>query len=239
MKRIHHVKTRLPVLCALLPLMLLAFVPGSRAADEDGRPEARELMAMVRANQAAQEQAFTGRLRTSGSRERIVVPFQLTMAGGTITYQFSDPAQTIRVRLGENDSRIETSGADSGKTALDTPVRGTDVTFEDIALKFLYWTNARTLGEELVGSRNCWVVQAAPPRGGSQYDLVRLWIEKSGALLKADCYREGKRVRRFEVRGVQRSPSGSGYILKSMRIQRAGEDGRELAPTYLEITPIP
>jgi len=231
MKRIHHVKTRLPALCAVL---LLAFAPGSRA---DERPEARELMALVRANQAAQEQVFTGRLRTSGSRERIIVPFRLTMAGPAITYQFSDPAQTIRVRLGENDSRIETSGGGKGETALDTPVRGTDVTFEDIALKFLYWTNARTLGEELVGSRSCWVVQAAPPRGSSQYDLVRLWIEKSGALLKAECYRQGKRVRRFEVRGVQRSPTGKGYILKSMRIHRIGENGKDLPPTYLELTP--
>jgi len=81
--------------------------------------------------------------------------------------------------------------------------------------------------------RHCWVVQAVPSsHGESQYDMVRLWVEKSGGLLKAECYSHGKLAKSFQVRNVQHSSQG-GYVLKTLRVEQAGKD----EPTYLELDP--
>lgn len=145
------------------------------------------------------------------------------------------------MHLGDKSSRLDRVTG-RGKTEkisgakLDAPVRGTDITYEDLALKFLYWNNAVVEGEENVGIRRCWVVRAVPSSSSeSQYDMVRLWVDKSGGLLQADCFSHGKKVKRFKVTNVQRShDEGGGYILKSLRVERMDMDK---PPTYLEINP--
>lgn len=230
----EQAKRKITVLLA--GLSMVATVPVA------AQPDAREVLASVRASQAAQEQSFTGRLRTSSSRAKIVVPFQLTMSGGTTTYRFDNPPESLILHLDGDDARLErrtgrqrAKGVEKSEFA--EAVRGTDITYEDLSLHFLYWSNSRVLGQENIGTRNCWVVQAIPPRGGSQYDYVRLWVEKSGALMKAECYVDGKLVKRFEVRNVQRNPDGRGYLLKTMRIQRMDQQSKERSTTYLEVRP--
>jgi len=84
-----HVKTRL--LAAAAALCLSGFAGGEEA------PDARAILKSVRAAQAAQQQSLTGRVR-SGWKS---VPFKLTMSGNTIRWEFSDPSQTLQLRLGE------------------------------------------------------------------------------------------------------------------------------------------
>jgi len=238
-------RPNLPGVLALAALALLA-VALPRARGEP-MPSAREVMRLVRANEAGMNQRFSGRLTTSSSRSKIVVPFQLTMREGTFVYQFvGGPPESLTLRLGENSSRLERStGTGKGQVVsgakLDDPVRGTDITYEDLALKFLYWNNARVVGQETLLTRRCWVVQAQPSgRDDSQYDMVRLWVEKTGGLLRAECYSGGKIARRFDVRSVQRAPGG-GYVLKTLTVQSLngpGGPGRDRSPTRLELTPI-
>src|SRR6266853_1362652 len=90
-----HVKTRL--LAAAAALCLGGFAGGEEA------PDARAILKSVRAAQAAQQQSLTGRVR-SGWKS---VPFKLTMSGNTIRWEFSDPSQTLQLRLGEKDSQFE------------------------------------------------------------------------------------------------------------------------------------
>jgi hypothetical protein len=203
-------------------------------------PNAQEILRLVRMTESNQNRDLTGRLRTTGE-EKVVFPFRMLMRGGTIIYQFSNPPESLILRLGEKGSKLERETG-KGKTAvisgakLDDPIQGTDITYEDLALKFIYWTNAKVVGIENIKTRNCWVVQAVPSgKDDSQYDAARLWVDKSGGLLKAVCYVNGKPLREFQVTNVQRAPEGGGYILKRMKIQRMDETGRDRSPTYLEI----
>jgi hypothetical protein len=195
---------------------------------------------LARATEAGQRHDLTGRLRLSTDEGNIIIPFRLVMNGSTITYQFSNPPEALVLHLGENGSRLErVSGSGKAQTVtgarLDAPIRGTDITYEDLALRFLYWTNATVAAnEDNLMTRRCWVVQAVPSsRGESQYDMVRLWVDKSGGLLKAECYAHGKMVKQFKVTNVQHASDGGGYILKTMRVQTTGKE----TPTYLEINP--
>ncbi len=227
----------------VMAALLLGAAPPGIARAAEAYPNAREVLKLVRANESNQNQRFTGRLQTSSSAGKINVPFRLTMRGGTITYQFVDnPPETLTLRMGENGSRLDRA-VGSGRAQvvsgakLDDLVRGTDITYEDFAMKFLYWNNAKVVGDETVMTRRCWIVQAVPSnRGDSQYDMVRLWVEKTGGLLRAECYSGGKLAKRFEVRAVQRAPGG-GYVLKTMKIQRLDATGRDRAPTSLFLSP--
>jgi hypothetical protein len=216
--------------CALL----LTFAPGICPGQQ---PDAQEILRAVRLNQTEQHRELNGRLRTDDAS----IPFRLVMNGGEVRYEFSNPPQSIVLRMGEKGSELqETTGKGTTHVTaarFDAPVRGTDVAYEDLALRFLYWPVARIEGEETVLTRRCWKLHLEPRGSSSQYAMVNLWVEKeSGAFLRADGYdAAGKLLKRFEVRSVQKSEGV--WILKQMRIQQMDPgQKKDAAPTYLEIT---
>jgi hypothetical protein len=226
-----HVKTRL-----LATLLLFA---GSflRAAET---PDAAEILKTVRVAQSAQEQSLTGRLRTGAK----AIPFKLSMAANTVRWEFSDPPQTLLLRLGENDARLEEIGEGGAQkitaARFDDKVRESDISYEDFSMRFLYWPNAKVEGEQTMLLQKCWIVRVTPPaKDGSQYTAVKLWIAKnSGALLQAEALgADGKLARRFKV--ISGHALGDGlWVLKQMRIEAPTTIGgrtQDRTPTYLEI----
>jgi len=205
-------------------------------------PNARDLLARVRANEAQQHHDLEGQLKVSSLSKSLKIPFRLTMRPGEITYSFTNPTEALVLKLDGDQSQLYRTDAKGRSTPitgsrLDGTVRGTDITYEDLALKFLYWNDARVVKTGTAMTRKCWIVEVKPPRKNtSQYDRAELWIEKSGALLRADCFSGGKLVKRFEVRTAQKV--NGGYILKSMRIQSLGDEGRDTTPTLLEVQPV-
>ena len=144
------------------------------------------------------------------------------------------------MRLGENDSRLEEvtkSGVEKITPAqFDHKVRGTSVTYEDLALKFLYWQNGRVTGENSIRTRYCWKLELKAPSRQSQYSNVYLWVDKeSGALMRMDGFDwNGKLAKRFEVISAQKIEGR--WFLKQMRIEEMNPGtGKVQARTYLEI----
>jgi hypothetical protein len=199
-------------------------------------PDAREILRSVRLNQSSENRTLIGRLRTGPTS----IPFRMVIDGPVIRYDFSKPPQALQLRLGENSSTLEefTGGERSKVTPAkyDTLVRGTDISYEDLSMRFLYWPVARVEGEDRMLTRACWVVSVQPGRGDSQYSRVKLWIEKnSGALLQAEAFDSaGKFARRFKVISGQRVDGA--WFLKQMRIESAPSPGaKDRTPTYLEV----
>lgn len=175
-------------------------------------------------------------------KDGTVIPFRLVLNGNEIRYEFSKPEQTIALRLGDENSRLEevTKNGSQRVTAarLDDPVRNTDITYEDLALQFLYWKKAKIVDDDLVAGISCHKLELNPGRGsGSQYGTVWAWITKDGgALSKAECYGpDGKLVARFTFVSLQTLHDGTRF-LKEMRIARF-ENGaqRKTSPTRLII----
>jgi hypothetical protein len=199
-------------------------------------PSAREILEAVRARQAEQQIDLRGQLR----EDAIVVPFRLVQTGPTVRYIFSDPDETLQLQIGEKDSRLEQVLEEGTEKVLpadfDHKVRGTNLTYEDLALKFLYWSNASVVKQENIRTRNCWKLQLRPPSRDSQYGIVWLWIDKeSGALMRMEGYDwNGKLAKRFEVISAQKIDNR--WFLKQMRIEelRPGTSHVQ-SRTYLEI----
>ena len=199
-------------------------------------PSAKDILASVRMMESRQQIDLQGQLRQDNN----VVPFHLVQNGPLIRYSFANPDEVLQLRLGEKSSRLDLV-TDNGTeqfaaSKLEQKIRGTGVTYEDLAFKFLYWPAARVLGEENVRTRNCWKLQLRAPSRESQYSNVLLWIDKaSGALMRMEGYDwNAQLAKRFEVVSAQKIEGR--WFLKQMRIEDL-EPGtnRVQSLTYLEI----
>ncbi len=224
-----HVKMRLIALLSLI---------GSPLIHAEETPDAEAILKTVRIAQSAQNRTLTGQLRTGAKK----IPFTLKMDGSAIRWDFTDPPQALVLRLGEKDSTLEEVGASGPRKVagarFDDKVRDSDVSYEDLAMRFLYWPNPEVDGEQTMLLTRCWIIRVHPPSANaSQYGKVKLWISKvDGALLQAEAFnREDKLARRFKVLSGQKTEDGL-WMLKQMRIEATG-GGRssDLTPTYLEI----
>lgn len=213
--------------------LTLSFSPSVRAEDP---PSAQDLLKSVRIAQSSQDWKLTGRIRT-GSKK---IPFRLHLEKGAIRYEFTDSGDTLTLRLGEKSSTLEEKkGGKTGRVTaakFDAPVHDTDISYEDLALRFIYWRDANVVGSEMIAAHRCWKVEARPANErDSQYARVMLWIgREDGALMKAESYdAAGKWVRRFAVTSVMKR---EGYwMLKQMRIESSNGRSVDPKPTYLEI----
>ena len=216
-------------------IILLYFVPALSIYSAPV-PSANEILASVRMIEARQQIDLQGQLREND----LVIPFRLIQNGPLIRYSFTNPDEVLQLRLGQNSSRLDlvtdTGTEKFAAEKLNQKIRGTSLTYEDLAFKFLYWQTARVLGEENVRTRNCWKLQLRAPSRESQYSNVLLWIDKaSGALMRMEGYDwNAQIVKRFEVVSAQKIDNR--WFLKQMRIEEL-QPGTNHAQsrTYLEI----
>ena len=210
--------------------------PFVRGAD----PTALELLQSVRLGRGAQHRVLDGQLRREGN----VTPFRLVLNGNEIRYEFTKPDQTFVLKLGDNTSRLDEI-TKSGTTRITAtrfaePVRGTDVTCEDLALRFLYWQDAKTIGEDSIGPIRYYKIELHPdPGSGSQYGRVVAWVAKKleGVLGKAECYApDGKQLAAVMTVKKSRTLADGTRFLELMNLERL-QDGNSSGkdPTALEI----
>jgi hypothetical protein len=214
-------------------LLAIAVAASAMAAPA---PSAKEILESVRLRQAQQELNLHGQLREGAT----IVPFRLTQTGPVIRYTFSNPDEALQLRLGENDSRLEeVTGEGVEKIApaqFDHKVRGTGVTYEDLALRFLYWQTGRVTGENEIRTVSCWKLEMKAPSRQSQYSNVWLWVGKeNGALMKMEAYDwNAKLLKRFEVVSGQKIEGR--WFLKELRIEELDPGtGKVKTRTYLDI----
>jgi hypothetical protein len=211
-------------------LILTASVFGQPA------PSAKDILETVRLQQTQQQIDLQGQLR----QDQVVVPFHMIQNGPIVRYIFSNPDEALQLQLKPNDSRLDhISGSGVEKVTpaqFDQRIRGTDVSYEDLALKFLYWPDAKVIGQENIRTRNCWKLQLSAPSRQSQYAKVLLWIDKeSGALMRLEGYDwKGQLAKRFEVISAQKIEHR--WFLKQMRIEQLQSGTNHVqSRTYLEI----
>jgi Outer membrane lipoprotein-sorting protein len=216
-------------------LFLCCLIPQMSRAQED----ANAILDGIRSAQAHIGQPLSGRLRPENGDP---IPFQLQLAGAEFDYKFANPPETIKLQLSDSGS-VLTDQTTAGQRVLSDaklsePVRGTDVTYEDLSLRFIYWKNAKYEGEQTVRTITCSIVLVQPSSRNTEYSAVRLWIAKDrGALIKAEGFDwQGKVVKRFEVISGQQIEGKT--IFKQIRIERLDpQNGKVISRTYLELDP--
>jgi hypothetical protein len=215
------------VICLMLASVCMSAQP---------EPSAKDILDSVRMLESRQQIDLQGQLR----QDDVTIPFRLMQNGPLIRYTFTNPDETLELRLGENSSRLELvsdAGTEKvGASKLQEKIRGTIVTYGDLAFKFLYWPTARVLGEENVRTRKCWKLQLRAPSRESPYSNVLLWVDKaSGALMRMEGYDwNAQLIKRFEVVSAQKIERR--WFLKQMRVEQFQPGTNHVeARAYLEI----
>jgi hypothetical protein len=218
-----------------LALGLLAVVLISQSvarADE----QAAQILSGIRLADISQELA--GRLR---KQDGTIVPFKLRAGSDELIFSFTNPTEVLRLTLNDNGSNLTLQSGDRERTIsgarLNDSVRGTDITYQDLALRFLYWKNSRVEGEQNIRTFPCWMILLQQNNPAIAYASVRVWVAKeSGALLRAEAFdTQGRVLKKFEVISGQKIEGK--WFLKQMRIERYDPASGALASrTYLEIS---
>jgi hypothetical protein len=221
---IRHSTFVISMTCAALPVFA------------EPPPSATEILDSVRMIESRQQIDLQGQLR----QDDRVIPFRLVQNGPLIRYTFTNPDETLQLRLGENSSRLElvsdTGTEKVGASKLQEKIRGTIVLYGDLAFKFLYWSTVRVLGEENVRTRKCWKLQLRAPSRESTYSNVLLWVDKaSGALMRMEGYDwNAQLIKRFEVVSAQKIEGR--WFLKQMRVEQLQSGTNHVeGRAYLEI----
>ena len=217
-------------------------VGGALRAADDPNLTASDILRAVREGQGSRHESLDGKLRNDETGDAF--PFKLVADGTTVRYEFAGKTPTVvQVRYDQDGSQLqESTGGSTEKLTpgnFDKTILGTDMSYEDLALRFVYWPKATLLGDETVDLRSAWRVRVDAPNRRTEYSSVNLWVDKeSGALLKAEAYNwdnPSRLVKRFKVDSGQKL-NGKWY-LKEMRIESLDPaSGRKKARSYLNIT---
>jgi hypothetical protein len=216
--------------------LLIGIFFATTAIGADAPPPAREILDQVRLQQSQQQLDLQGQLRSDAT----VIPFRITQTGPVIRYTFTNPAEVVQLRLGEDGARLDLVLQNSTKkfssSRLDERIGGTAVTYGDLALKFLYWPDAQVIGADTLRTRNCWKLRLTAPSKDAPYATVLLWVDKeSGALMRMEGYDwKGQLKKRFEVVSAQKIEGR--WFLKQMRIEEMEPGTNKVrSRSYLEI----
>lgn len=180
-----------------------------------------EVLRLVRYSYTLYNRDFTGVLQMGITKR---VPFLLSLKPEAIRFIFDDPAQIIYVDTrNQKFSLLEGIGGKEmtpvSPAKYDEKIRGTDITYDDLSMRFLYWPNAKIVRQERVKARDCVVVRVRNPDGSGAYATVDIWIDKqSGGMLKMMGYNlEGRPIRRFEV--LHGKKFGDVWMVDEMRVE--------------------
>ncbi len=231
-------------LSGFVGLCLLFATVGGVTAEDAPALTASDILRAVREGQGSRHESLNGRLRNDETGAAF--PFKLVADGPLVRYQFAgNPVTVVQVRYDEENSQLEevTGGTTEKLTPanFDKKILGTDLSYEDLALRFVYWSKATLLGDETLKLRTAYKLRVNAPNRRTQYSSVNLWVDRdSGALLRAEAYDwDGRLVKRFEVISGQKLPDNAEgkWYLKEMRIENLDPTtGKAKSRSYLNIT---
>ena len=180
---------------------------------------AEKILEAARLNPTSQPAELNARIRSDGT----ITPVTITLRDHVISYEFENPKQALRLKLGPKLTRLSEQLNDVTKpvpaTRLHDEVRNSGLTYEDLSLGFLYWPDPVIQGQETLRTRTAWKIDLQAPVEETLYGVARVWIDKeSGAILRIEGYdKHGLLLRRFEIISAQKI--GNLWMLKQMRIE--------------------
>jgi hypothetical protein len=166
---------------------------------------------------------LNGNLSKDGKK----IPIALYLKGKNIQFQFmQDNGQWHIFHMRLSEDRYDLFELVGDKTIpfppdkLTYPIAGTDLTYEDLALRFFYWPNPKLEGQEEVGGQPCYKLRIEKPKGSAgKYDVVYVWVHsKFGAFMKIRGHdKNGGLVKEFQVEDIMKVTDDV-WTLRTMQV---------------------
>lgn len=232
------------LLATLLGCVLL--IPAATAQDA---PSADELLSAMRDMTVSQgNKDVAGTIR----KTRTKVPFSLSARGETIVFQYKENNAWKRFDVRIREKNAQLVQVDGGKATVMSPasytktIAGTDVCYEDLSLRFLYWKGGKVLEDSAnsrIKGRDCYIVEVPNPNPSvGQFAWVRMWVDKeNGTSWQIDGYgKDGKLKKRFTITSVQKLNDGT-WFFKQMKleIRNPQDPNRTISLNYLDMDDLP
>jgi len=193
---------------------------------------AADVLERVRANLPKEAIQIRGELLCGARRGKLDRAFyldaqlQLGQAPATARYilrdRFGTTAEQLTMVRQPNGAWLRDYA--KGQPLQNTPapegdrlIGGSDVTWNDLSLAFLWWTDGVITGREPLLERDCLVLEFTPPQAPQ---LTRVWIDEALlVLIKIEEY-DAQRVlqRRIAVRTLKKI--GDNWMIKDLDIRR-------------------
>jgi len=218
----------------LLAIFLIAALP---ALAQQPDPKAILEGARMSATLTKLDEGLSGNLRKGNQK----TPVTLFLKGKDIQFQFSennDPWRGFHMHIG--DEAFNLSEVVDGKMRklppdkLVAPIGGTDLTYEDLALRFFYWPDPKFEGQEDVGGQPCFKIRIDKPKGSAgRYEVVYVWVHtKFGAFMKIRGHdKSGGLVKEFQVEDIMQIAKDTWTLRKMQVATHDPTSGRRLSIT--------
>jgi hypothetical protein len=160
------------------------------------------------------------------SHGRNKVPITLFLRGKNIQFQFTENGKLriFHMRLADESYQlfeiINGNTIDFPKEKLIEPIAGTDLTYEDLALRFFYWPNPKLEGTEDIGGQKCYRLRLDKPKNAAgRYEGVYVWIHtKYGAFMRIRGHdKNGGLIKEFQVEDVMNIADNI-WVLEKMQV---------------------
>lgn len=154
------------------------------------------------------------------------IPITLFLRGKNIQFQFTENGKLRIFHMRLTDDSYQLFELINGKTIdfprekLIEPIAGTDLTYEDLALRFFYWPNPKLEGTENVGGQSCYRLRLDKPKNAAgRYEGVYVWVHtKYGAFMRIRGHdKNGGLVKEFQVEDVMKV-SDNVWVLQKMQV---------------------
>jgi len=225
----------------LLPLILST---ASLATAEDAPPPVDHLLKTARYVTTLQQHDLKGQLRKDG--KKVPVSLFLNRKKGDIQFQYLPVGQKdwknariFHMRLKEDHYSLfelkDGKTLDFPASKLSEPIEKTDLTYEDLAMRFLYWPGGVVTGSEKIKGQDCWNIRLNNPGKSGLYRVVVVSVhKKAGALMQVNGYdAEGRAIKQFQISDLMKV--GDSYTLRRMRVNTYEPVSRKiLGITYVE-----
>lgn len=230
-------------------LMAAAMLLPVHAQEMEVEPTADDVLAAMREMTVSQgSKDVAGRIR----KAKLKVPFSLSVRGETLAFQYKEGEVWKRFDVRINEKNVDIMQVENGKAKVLPPAQyvqnlaGTDVCYEDLSLRFLYWKGGQMVdagADSRIKGRDCYVVQVPNPNPAvGQFAWVRMWVDKeNGTTWQIDGYgKDGKLKKRFSITSVQRLSDGT-WFFKQMKLEVRNPENpnRTIALDYLEMDDLP
>ncbi len=197
---------------------------------------AEEIMASVRQAAGLQNEIdLHGTLKKGGKK----VPLSLFMRGKEIHFKISEGKDSFALRLGpQRQELFDTTGGKARAfpdQKIIQAIGGTDVSYEDLALKFLYWPNPKIAGEDKIKLQDCWRIHVVNPERTGRYREISVWVsKKERALMRVIGYGPKparSALKQFEVLDIMKR--NGVWTAKKLKVSSFKPNGRANGVTYI------
>lgn len=217
-------------------LLTVALVSSAHAQQPDADAILKGARMAATLTQLDKNEPLNGNLSKDSKKS----PIALFLDGKNIQFQFNENNTWRIFHMRLSDEKYDLFEMVDGKTQdfpaekLTQPIAGTDLTYEDLALRFFYWPNPKLEGQEDVGGQPCYKLRIDKPKGSpGKYEVVYVWVHtKFGAFMQIRGHdKNGGLVKEFQVEDVMKVTDNV-WTLRKMQVATCDPaSGRRLSIT--------